>query len=279
VLFRSSTWPSSVTTADQDLRGSGWEIGAYIYPVPQAPAIGTPEALSGSSIKWNFTDNSDDETGFKLYDSNNTLKTSQATANLSYLEENSLTQDTNYSGRYVKAYNSYGESVASAIASAITTKGGPGLANYLFWAPKAPEGGFKLTINNGEQVTDNRNITLNLTAGEDTKQMEIADNPDFWFSIKIPFQTTYNWDICKNKTQCQNGEHFVFARFYTDFQLGNPTETVSAKIVLNNETPAQLNEPAGTPQEVTRETILQSMAQILQQIISLYMQLLIMTKG
>lgn len=26
-----STWPSSVTTLDQDLYGSGWEIGAYVY--------------------------------------------------------------------------------------------------------------------------------------------------------------------------------------------------------------------------------------------------------
>ncbi|MDP2741739.1 MAG: hypothetical protein Q8O66_03590 [bacterium] len=116
-IYPGSTWPSSVTTADQDLRGAGWEIGVYIYSVPQTPTVQTPTVLNSSSIRWNFTDNSNDETGFRIYDSTDTLVASPATTNLSHIDETSLTENTSYSGRYVKAYNTYGESVASGTAA------------------------------------------------------------------------------------------------------------------------------------------------------------------
>jgi hypothetical protein len=32
-LYSTSTWPSGVVTSDQNSFGSGWEIGAYVYPV------------------------------------------------------------------------------------------------------------------------------------------------------------------------------------------------------------------------------------------------------
>ena len=120
-LVPGSTWSDSVTTADQDLRGSGWEIGAYIYPVPQAPTIDTPSAQSSTSIRWNFTDNADDETGFRLYDSTDTLVSSSAIADLTFLDETGLTEYTQYMGRYAIAYNGYGNSAPSAIASSIYT--------------------------------------------------------------------------------------------------------------------------------------------------------------
>jgi len=122
-LSPASTWPSSVTTIDQDLRGSGWEIGAYVYPVPQVPTIGTPQTLSASSIRWNFTDNAGDETGFRLYGGSDILS---ATRDLSYLDETSLSCNTSYSGRYVEAYNSYGYSTASGVASSVSTLSCPG---------------------------------------------------------------------------------------------------------------------------------------------------------
>ncbi len=106
-------------------RGLGYEIGAYEYPVPVAPAIGTPSALSFSSIRWPFTDNSNDETGFRVYDNTNNVVSSSATANLSYLDETGLSCNTSYSGRYAKAYNSYGESAASANAPSQFTNSCP----------------------------------------------------------------------------------------------------------------------------------------------------------
>ena len=107
-------------------RGAGYEIGAYEYPVPIAPTIGAPSALSFSSIRWNFTDNATDETGFRLYGSTGAVLVQSPLTNLLYLDETGLSANTSYSGRYVKAYNSYGESAASGIASSITTPGMPG---------------------------------------------------------------------------------------------------------------------------------------------------------
>ncbi|MCX6752377.1 MAG: DUF2341 domain-containing protein [Candidatus Nomurabacteria bacterium] len=89
-----------------------------IAGVPLAPTIGTPTVLSSSSIRWNFTDNSDDETGFRIYDNTDTLATSSATTGLSYLDETGLSENTQYSGRYATTYNGYGNSASSSAASA-----------------------------------------------------------------------------------------------------------------------------------------------------------------
>ncbi|MFH0739771.1 MAG: right-handed parallel beta-helix repeat-containing protein [bacterium] len=155
-IYPGSTWPSSVTTADQDLRGLGWEIGAYIYPVPQASTIGTPSVLTSSSIRWGFIDNANDETGFRVYTNADAIATSSATANLTYLDETGLSENTQYT-RHIKAYNSYGESASSSATSTYTLADTPtgfnfmrhplsvdiyvdafpnpnsGLSGYLFW--------------------------------------------------------------------------------------------------------------------------------------------------
>jgi len=89
--------------------------------IPSAPTIGTPTALSSTSIRWNFTDNANNETGFRVYDNTDAIATSSATANLTYLDETGLLENTQYSGRYVKAYNTYGNSTSSLTASAIYT--------------------------------------------------------------------------------------------------------------------------------------------------------------
>jgi hypothetical protein len=87
------------------------------YPI--TPTIRTPSVLSANSIRWNFTDNNSYETGFNLYDNTGTLVTTSATANLTYLDENALSENTQYT-RYVKAYNSYGESASSSATSTYT---------------------------------------------------------------------------------------------------------------------------------------------------------------
>ena len=69
--------------------------------VPTAPTIGTPTVPSTTSIRWNFTDNAGDETGFKVYDSGNNLLVTCATADLTYCDETGLSINTQYTGRYV----------------------------------------------------------------------------------------------------------------------------------------------------------------------------------
>lgn len=104
-------------------QGSAPDIGAYEYLLPSAaPTIGTPSALSTTSLRWTFTDNANNETGFKVYDNTNTLASSSAVTDLSYLDETGLSANTQYTGRYVTAYNAAGDSAHSATASSIYTK-------------------------------------------------------------------------------------------------------------------------------------------------------------
>ncbi len=124
------------------------------YPV--APTISTPTVLPSSAIRWNFTDNSSYETGFRVYTNVDAVATSSATANLSSLTETGLSENTQYT-RYIKAYNSYGESASSSATSTYTLVDTPtgfnfmrhpssldiyvdsfpnsslGLSGYLFW--------------------------------------------------------------------------------------------------------------------------------------------------
>ena len=65
------------------------------------PIISTPQALSSTSIRWNFTDTASTETGFKLYDSSNNLLATSTNANATYIDETNLTPNTQYTGRYI----------------------------------------------------------------------------------------------------------------------------------------------------------------------------------
>ena len=90
---------------------------------PTAPSGFSGSAASASAITWIWTDNSSNETGFKLYDSHNTL-IATISADATTYTETGLTKNTAYS-RYLKAYNSYGESAATDNASASTNDSPP----------------------------------------------------------------------------------------------------------------------------------------------------------
>lgn len=89
---------------------------ASIPAVPVTPFAGTPEALSTSSIRWHFTDLSNNEFGFKILDSNLKEVARTETADISYLDETGLEPNTKYSGRRVVAFNDRGESLGSTLA-------------------------------------------------------------------------------------------------------------------------------------------------------------------
>ncbi len=87
---------------------------------PSNPTIGTPTALSSSSIRWNFTDNADNETGFKIYTTTSNLVASSSSSNLTYIDETGLSENTQYA-RHVRAYNEFGDSANSSLSSYIYT--------------------------------------------------------------------------------------------------------------------------------------------------------------
>ncbi|MDD3474689.1 MAG: DUF2341 domain-containing protein [Candidatus Dojkabacteria bacterium] len=94
-------------------------LGAEDSPAPLAPTVQTATAESISDIIWNFTDNSTDEDGFKVYDISGTLKVTCALPNISSCLESSLSENTEYTRKFT-AYNSMGESEFSDTTSAYT---------------------------------------------------------------------------------------------------------------------------------------------------------------
>ena len=101
------------------LSGSSNPSASTAQQVPLAPTIGSATVISDTSIQWNFTDNAVSETGFKVYDTSNTLKTTCSTADLSSCTETGLTKGTEYT-RKVVAYNGAGNSSYSATDTATT---------------------------------------------------------------------------------------------------------------------------------------------------------------
>ena len=87
--------------------------------IPTAPSSFAGSAPSSTSITWTWTDNSSDETGFKLYDSSNTLIATISTANTTSYTETGLTKGVVYT-RKLAAYNNAGNSSYSGSASVTT---------------------------------------------------------------------------------------------------------------------------------------------------------------
>ena len=90
----------------------------FSVPVPKPPTIGTPSALSTSSIRWYFTDNSDCEWLYSLHDSSHVEKATAA-KNSSYITETGLTANTLYT-RHIHGKNGTVEGPASGSASCYT---------------------------------------------------------------------------------------------------------------------------------------------------------------
>lgn len=90
----------------------------FSVPVPKAPTMTTPAAQSTSSIRWNFTDNSDCEFSFSLQDNSHAQKAT-AGANSSSVTETGLVANTQYT-RHIHAKNGTIEGPASNSVSRYT---------------------------------------------------------------------------------------------------------------------------------------------------------------
>lgn len=94
-------------------------LGQETSNAPQAPTTAAAQALSTTSIRWNFIDTSTNETGFKVYDTNDVLRATCEGEDLLYCEETGLSPNTQYT-RKITAYNDEGESPFSEEVSRYT---------------------------------------------------------------------------------------------------------------------------------------------------------------
>jgi hypothetical protein len=110
--------------------------------------------------------------------------------------------------------------------------GGGGMPAAWYSPPTAPAGGFSLSINNGVPSAANRIITLNLKGGSDTVRMAISNSSDFKGASQEGYSQTKTWDLCSGLATCSNGQHTVYAKFYTSWGTASPV--VSDNIVLES---------------------------------------------
>ncbi len=104
--------PGCTSSTDND------EYNEPIVIAPNAPLVGTPEALSSTTLRWYFTDQSSNETSFELRDENDVLIKNINSTDLTYIDETGLTPNTLYQ-RKVYAVNSAGSN-AGALMSKYT---------------------------------------------------------------------------------------------------------------------------------------------------------------
>jgi peptidoglycan hydrolase-like protein with peptidoglycan-binding domain len=113
--------------------------------------------------------------------------------------------------------------------------GGGGLPPEAYEKPKGPH---QVLINNGAYYTNSPLVTLTLIGGSNTKRMAIAENKNFEginYSGQIPYQTSYQWNLCPNNKDCPEKEYTVYVKFYTSW--GQSSEVVSDSIIYKKQAP------------------------------------------
>lgn len=115
--------PDDDIDGDARPQGAADDMGAdefqYLDQGLTAPTMGLPVATSTDSIRWNFSDNAGNETGFRLHDETDASMAEYLGADMAYIDESGLAANTSYT-RHVHAFNESVESSASASASVYT---------------------------------------------------------------------------------------------------------------------------------------------------------------
>ncbi len=115
--------------------------------------------------------------------------------------------------------------------------------------PTSPSGGFKVTINSGNEQTSNATVSLSLNAGTDVKTVAISNFVDMHDAIQVPYQASLPWNLCEQDgavitgETCEAGRHTVYVRFYTEW--GISSAEINDTIIFNVPKQAASESPAG----------------------------------
>jgi len=194
---------------------------------PDAFTLSSPASDSSTSnnpptLSWNPS--SDSESGlakYQLYIDGSLYRDNISSTSVTLTSSLSCAPHT----WYVKAVDKAGNSTNSSTFSLTITcpKGGG------FMPVKAPPEGFGVSINKGKKKTSKSLVTLNLEGGE-AEEMMISNFSDFRDAEKEPYQEEKEWDLCKGKALCQEGEHRVYVKFFIPWK--KDPEPVSDSILL-----------------------------------------------
>jgi len=73
---------------------------------------------------------------------------------------------------------------------------------------------FELSINNGEDITSDTAVTLDIDPSEDTEKVFISNEDDFSDGVMIDVVDEYSWDICYYENSCFSGEKNIYTEYY-----------------------------------------------------------------
>jgi len=139
---------------------------------------------------------------------------------------------------YVKAIDNAGNSTDSSTFN-LTMACGSGMPPSFQNPPSQPEptpenpnNNFSIVINNDDEYTNSKTVTLKLNAGSDTERMAISNTEDFKNASQIPYQKEIEWNLSDCKSSPNSSVCTVYAKFYT--QYGVASEVVSDSIIYTN---------------------------------------------
>ena len=113
--------------------------------------------------------------------------------------------------------------------------------------PTIPTGGFRIVIDSGAALTENKNVELTLTGGENTALMLISNRNDFSDASLQEYTATASWDVCAGLDSCDSGNYTVYAKFYTSFGVGGAA--VSDRITLTIPVATTPSENSGSSEQ------------------------------
>ncbi|MDZ4243872.1 MAG: carboxypeptidase-like regulatory domain-containing protein [Candidatus Doudnabacteria bacterium] len=112
--------------------------------------------------------------------------------------------------------------------------GGGGLPPEAYNPPTAPEGGFKILINENAAETDSRKVTLTLKGGSNTKAVWISENSQFPEGFQVSYNSSLSQVSITFDLSLGEGARTVYAKFCT--QWGRCSDVVSDSIIRVGET-------------------------------------------
>ncbi|MBU1907286.1 peptidoglycan-binding protein, partial [Patescibacteria group bacterium] len=142
-----------------------------------------------------------------------------------------------------------GGGTSTAQIFTVNNRNGGGLPAEAYNPSIPPPGGFGVLINNAAPETDSRNVVLTLKGGPNTARMALSNDPDLdgmGSTGQIPYQSSYDWDICKGQAECAERVYTVYVKFYT--RWGRWSELVSDGISYKK----QKQEEVISPTEITK---------------------------
>lgn len=160
------------------------KAGYLYFKPPNQPSISTPEGLSASSIRWNFTDKSADEEGFLLEDDTGTVVEVVNQANISSITQTGLDENQEYTEQ-VKAFNPFGNSIPSGFASGCTLVG----TRTLYGTPGVDYLDLSVVAFPRDSAGSS-GYFFRRAAGEDSG-WQSGDNS--WRAAGLDFNTAYTW--------------------------------------------------------------------------------------